>query len=71
MILSQICEYAYFSNPLPAHANAHIQANSHIRRSPYHQAGNPGRAFIRVALVAPEDETEQGLTRIRDCLYER
>ena len=35
------------------------------------EAGNPGRAFIRVALVAPEDETEQGLTRIRDCLYER
>ncbi|NDV98381.1 aminotransferase class I/II-fold pyridoxal phosphate-dependent enzyme [Salipiger sp. PrR002] len=31
--------------------------------------GNPGKGFIRVALVASRDETEQGLTRIRDCLY--
>ncbi len=31
--------------------------------------GNPGRSYIRVALVAPEDETERGLTRLRDCLY--
>lgn len=33
-------------------------------------AGNPGRAHIRVALVAPEDETERGLIKIRDCLYQ-
>ena len=32
-------------------------------------AGNPGKGYIRVALVAPKHETEQGLTRIRDCLY--
>ncbi|APZ52060.1 aminotransferase class I/II-fold pyridoxal phosphate-dependent enzyme [Salipiger abyssi] len=31
--------------------------------------GNPGKGYIRVALVAPKDETEQGLTRIRDCLF--
>lgn len=31
--------------------------------------GNPGQGHIRVALVAPLDETERGLTRLRDCLY--
>lgn len=31
--------------------------------------GNPGKSFIRVALVAPEDETQRGLTKLRDCLY--
>jgi aspartate/methionine/tyrosine aminotransferase len=30
---------------------------------------NPGKGYIRVALVAPENETEAGLTRLRDCLY--
>jgi len=30
---------------------------------------NPGAGFIRVALVAPEDETRRGLTLLRDCLY--
>ncbi|SDY16439.1 aminotransferase class I/II-fold pyridoxal phosphate-dependent enzyme [Citreimonas salinaria] len=30
---------------------------------------SPGAGYIRVALVAPEDETEQALTAIRDCLY--
>ena len=30
---------------------------------------NPGRGYIRVALVAPKDETAQGLTRLRDCLF--
>ncbi|MGR3366836.1 MAG: aminotransferase class I/II-fold pyridoxal phosphate-dependent enzyme [Sagittula sp.] len=32
-------------------------------------AGNPGKAYIRVAIVAPRDETEEGLTLIRDTLY--
>ncbi|WP_136440081.1 aminotransferase class I/II-fold pyridoxal phosphate-dependent enzyme [Pacificoceanicola onchidii] len=31
--------------------------------------GNPGKGYIRVAIVAPYDETEAGLTLIRDCLY--
>ena len=31
--------------------------------------GNPGKEYIRVALVAPRDETQRGLTMIRDCLY--
>lgn len=31
---------------------------------------NPGAGFIRVALVAPLDETERGLRQIRACLYE-
>ena len=31
--------------------------------------GNPGRGYIRVALVAPYDELQHGLTRLRDCLY--
>ena len=30
---------------------------------------NPGAGYIRVALVAPYDETEAGLTALRDCLY--
>jgi N-succinyldiaminopimelate aminotransferase len=30
---------------------------------------NPGKGYIRVALVGPKDETERGLTRLRDCLY--
>ena len=32
-------------------------------------AGNPGKGYIRVALVAPREETKRGLTMIRDCLY--
>ncbi|MXQ08511.1 aminotransferase class I/II-fold pyridoxal phosphate-dependent enzyme [Alphaproteobacteria bacterium GH1-50] len=31
--------------------------------------GNPGKGFIRVALVADEDEMQRGLERIRDCLF--
>ena len=31
--------------------------------------GNPGKQYIRVALVAPKDETTRGLEAIRDCLY--
>ncbi|WP_339108437.1 aminotransferase class I/II-fold pyridoxal phosphate-dependent enzyme [Thioclava sp. GXIMD4216] len=30
---------------------------------------NPGRSYIRVALVAPREETRRGLTKLRDCLY--
>ncbi|MDZ4136404.1 MAG: aminotransferase class I/II-fold pyridoxal phosphate-dependent enzyme [Paracoccaceae bacterium] len=30
---------------------------------------NPGAGYIRVALVAPKEETRRGLTRLRDCLY--
>src|SRR6056297_1106935 len=30
---------------------------------------NPGKAYIRVAMVAPKEEMAQGLTRLRDCLY--
>lgn len=30
---------------------------------------NPGRGYIRVALVAPKEETRRGLIRLRDCLY--
>jgi aspartate/methionine/tyrosine aminotransferase len=30
---------------------------------------NPGKPYIRVALVASYDETERGLTRLRDCIY--
>ena len=31
--------------------------------------GDPGAGFIRAALVAPREETQRGLTLIRDCLY--
>jgi N-succinyldiaminopimelate aminotransferase len=30
---------------------------------------NPGRGYVRAALVAPKDETQRGLIRLRDCLY--
>jgi N-succinyldiaminopimelate aminotransferase len=30
---------------------------------------NPGKPYIRVALVAPAEETFRGLTQLRDCLY--
>jgi aspartate/methionine/tyrosine aminotransferase len=30
---------------------------------------NPGQTYIRVALVAPKEEMQQGLIRLRDCLY--
>jgi N-succinyldiaminopimelate aminotransferase len=31
--------------------------------------GNPGKGYIRVALVAPKEETQRGLECLRDCLY--
>lgn len=31
---------------------------------------NPGKGYIRVAMVAPKDEMEQGLLRLRDCLWQ-
>lgn len=31
--------------------------------------GDPGEKYIRAALVAPKEETQRGLTLIRDCLY--
>ncbi|MEP2642456.1 aminotransferase class I/II-fold pyridoxal phosphate-dependent enzyme [Roseobacter sp.] len=30
---------------------------------------NPGQKYIRAAMVAPQAETEHGITLIRDCLY--
>ncbi|NBT30906.1 MAG: aspartate aminotransferase, partial [Rhodobacteraceae bacterium] len=30
---------------------------------------NPGKGYIRVALVAPTQEMQRGLKLIRDCLY--
>ncbi len=30
---------------------------------------NPGKGYIRVALVAPQEETQRGLTGLRDCIY--
>lgn len=30
---------------------------------------NPGKGYIRVALVAPQEETQRGLIKLRDCLY--
>jgi N-succinyldiaminopimelate aminotransferase len=31
---------------------------------------NPGQGYIRVALVAPRQETQRGLTQLRRCLYD-
>ena len=33
------------------------------------QGDNPGKGYIRVALVGGQQETQRGLTRVRDCLY--
>ena len=30
---------------------------------------NPGKGYIRVALVAPKEEMQRGLVKLRDCLY--
>jgi N-succinyldiaminopimelate aminotransferase len=30
---------------------------------------NPGSGYVRVALVAPKEEMQRGLTLMRDCLY--
>mgnify|MGYP001217484023 FL=1 len=30
---------------------------------------NPGQGYIRVALVAPQEETQRGLILLRDCIY--
>lgn len=30
---------------------------------------SPGKGYIRVAMVAPKDETARGLERLRDCLF--
>ena len=30
---------------------------------------NPGKGYIRAAMVAPKDEMQRGLERLRDCLY--
>ena len=30
---------------------------------------NPGKSFVRLALVAPLEELEDGLERVRDCFY--
>ncbi|MDU9005111.1 aminotransferase class I/II-fold pyridoxal phosphate-dependent enzyme [Sedimentitalea todarodis] len=30
---------------------------------------NPGEGYIRVAMVAPRNDTQSGLTQLRDCLY--
>jgi aspartate/methionine/tyrosine aminotransferase len=34
------------------------------------KAGNPGKTFLRVAIVAPYDQTEAALQDIRSCLYQ-
>jgi len=31
--------------------------------------GNPGKKYIRVAMVAPIEEMQRGLIQLRDCLY--
>ena len=33
------------------------------------EAGNPGKGYIRVALVAPKTEVQSALVTLRDCLY--
>ena len=33
------------------------------------ESGNPGKGYIRVAMVADETEMEAGLIRLRDCLF--
>lgn len=31
---------------------------------------NPGKGYIRVAMVAPSQDLQRGLTKLRDCIYE-
>ncbi len=45
-----------------------VLAGSYLGRDVGH--GNPGAGFIRIALVADEAELEDGLRRLRACLYD-
>ena len=33
------------------------------------EKANPGKGYVRVALVASQEETQRGLTMLRDCIY--
>ncbi|ARJ69570.1 aminotransferase class I/II-fold pyridoxal phosphate-dependent enzyme [Paracoccus contaminans] len=50
-----------------AEAGVQVLPGAYLSRDT--EAGNPGRGFIRVALVGPAAETADALTRIRDTLY--
>ncbi|GLQ35418.1 aspartate aminotransferase [Amylibacter marinus] len=49
------------------HSGIRVLPGAYLSRDT--KAGNPGEKYIRVAMVAPFDETQQGLLTIRDCLY--
>ncbi len=36
-----------------------------------YQGSNPGETYIRVALVAPMNEVQPGLTALKDCIYRK
>ena len=50
-----------------AQAGVQVLPGAYLSRDT--DAGNPGRGYIRVALVGPAAETADALTRIRDTLY--
>lgn len=51
-----------------ARAGIQVLPGAYLARETSH--GNPGRHYIRVALVAPADQTEAALSRLRNCLYQ-
>ena len=50
-----------------AEAGVQVRPGAYLSRDT--AAGNPGKGYVRVALVGPAGETEDALTRIRDTLY--
>ena len=46
-----------------------VLPGAYLARETTPGGGTPGDGYIRVAMVAPIEELQHGLTRLRDCLY--
>ena len=46
-----------------------VLPGAYLARETTPGGGTPGDGYIRVAMVAPKEELQHGLTRLRDCLY--
>ncbi len=48
-------------------AGVHVLPGAYLSQDT--DAGNPGTRYIRVAMVAPTQDVQRGLTLLRDCLF--
>ncbi|NKB26342.1 MAG: aminotransferase class I/II-fold pyridoxal phosphate-dependent enzyme [Rhodobacteraceae bacterium] len=46
-----------------------VLPGAYLARETTPGGGTPGDGYIRVAMVAPTEDLQHGLTRLRDCLY--